>query len=256
MYGVKRVSATTLRAMSISLMMIGLMTAARPASACSKATLKGTYGFSFGWPQYGYNLRQGMFVGQFTADGSGNITSGSGTGSGVLSSGSFTGTYSILSNCTGTLVFNQTTHFNIFLDEAGEGFQMIRADNNWETPGFGVSQSNSSCGLTGTKGTLSINVVGSIPGSGINYAMVGLLSLNGAGKITGTEVTTSVNFTNTTYTKVTGTYTEKSDCTGTLQIVPKGASARNFNSVSVNGGKELLLIETDSGTVVAGTALQ
>jgi hypothetical protein len=28
----------------------------------------------------------------------------------------------------------------------------------------------------------------------------------------------------------------------------------NFNTVEVNGGKELLLIETDSGTFLSGTA--
>jgi hypothetical protein len=53
---------------------------------------------------------------------------------------------------------------------------------------------------------------------------------------------------------VTGTYTEASDCSGTLKITPKGSSALNFNSVFVNGGKELLLIEIDSGTVIGGTA--
>jgi hypothetical protein len=44
---------------------------------------------------------------------------------------------------------------------------------------------------------------------------------------------------------------------GTLQI--KGSVSflpMNFNTVVVNGGKELLLIETDRGTFLAGIAQQ
>jgi hypothetical protein len=36
----------------------------------------------------------------------------------------------------------------------------------------------------------------------------------------------------------------------------KGASATHFNTIKVNGGKELLLIETDNGTLLTGTAQQ
>jgi len=76
--------------------------------------------------------------------------------------------------------------------------------------------------------------------------------LNGKGKVTGT-VSINGNYSNSVET-VTGTYTEESDCTGKLQITPKGSSALHFNTVFVSGGKELLLVETDSGTVIGGTA--
>ena len=65
--------------------------------------------------------------------------------------------------------------------------------------------------------------------------------------------TFSINFINTKLS-LTGTYTQKADCLGTAQITPKGSAAMNFNTVEVNGGKELLLIETDTGTFVSGTA--
>jgi hypothetical protein len=39
-----------------------------------------------------------------------------------------------------------------------------------------------------------------------------------------------------------------------MKITPKGSSALNFNTVFVNSGTELLLMETDSGTVIGGTA--
>lgn len=227
------------------------------ATSCSNESLVGAYGFSFGWPQALYFGNQGVFVGQMTANGKGSLTV-SGTGTGVLTSGSFKGKYSVAANCRGSFTFDEnssTAHFLFVLDEGNKGFQMIRTDSDWETPGFGMAQVATTCGLTGTKQNLAINVVGTIPGSSINKAIVGQLQLDGKGHITGGEILMSVNFSNSTVS-VTGKYTEETNCTGTLQITPKGSATLNFNTISVNAGTELLLIETDSGTVIAGTALR
>jgi hypothetical protein len=83
-------------------------------------------------------------------------------------------------------------------------------------------------------------------------AAVGQIILDGKGNISGNE-TFSVDYTVFTV-PITGTYTENADCTGTAQITPQGFSATNFATVVVNEGKELLLIETDTGTLVAGNA--
>jgi hypothetical protein len=37
-----------------------------------------------------------------------------------------------------------------------------------------------------------------------------------------------------------------------MQITPSGFSTLNFNFVVVSAGKEILLLETDAGTVVGG----
>jgi hypothetical protein len=74
------------------------------------------------------------------------------------------------------------------------------------------------------------------------------------GNLSGTE-TFSVNYVNTE-ASVTGTYTENANCTGTAQVTPSGGSAVNFNTVVVSGGKELLMLETDSNTLLGGTAQQ
>jgi len=39
-------------------------------------------------------------------------------------------------------------------------------------------------------------------------------------------------------------------------VTPKGSATENFNTVTVNKGSELLMIETDEGTVFIGTAQQ
>jgi hypothetical protein len=57
---------------------------------------------------------------------------------------------------------------------------------------------------------------------------------------------------------VSGKYSENAECTGTVEITPDNSNltTMHFNMVVVNAGKELLLIETDPDTLVAGTAQQ
>jgi hypothetical protein len=52
---------------------------------------------------------------------------------------------------------------------------------------------------------------------------------------------------------VTGSYMVGTDCRGTATITPKGQSPLNFSFVVVDGGKEMLAIETDANTIVSGT---
>ena len=80
------------------------------------------------------------------------------------------------------------------------------------------------------------------------------MTLDGKGNITGSG-TFVVNGTFSSGT-ITGTYTENSDCLGTAQITPQGLSTMNLNTVVVDGGKEWLVIETDSNTVVSGNLQQ
>jgi hypothetical protein len=244
------------RTLTAVLVFLGLITIARPAAACTNASLNGTYGTSWGWPQalYDGNENEAIVVGQMTADGKGNL-SGTETISYLnsIQTVSFTGTYAIAANCTGTLSLPSVSDsFNIYLDGSNKGFQMTLTTPGFEAIGFGLPQVSATCGLTGVAQKLAVNLVGTIPGSSVNKAIIGQLELDGKGHATGT-VSINVNYSNSVET-FKGTYTEASDCAGTLQITPTGSSALNFNSVFVNGGKELLLIETDSGTVIGGTA--
>jgi hypothetical protein len=237
------------------LLFLGLMTIARPAAAaCSKASLKGTYGISWGWPQalYDGTQNEAMVVGQITADGKGHL-SATETVSYLnsIQTTTVTGTYTVAANCTGTISLAPDL-FNIYVNGNNNGFQMILTTAGFEALGFGLPQVSDTCGLTGKAQNLGLNLAGTIPAASVNIAIVGELVLNGKGKVTGT-VSINANYSNSVKT-VTGIYTEASDCTGTLQITPKGSSALNFNTVSVNGGAELLLIETDSGTVIGGSA--
>jgi hypothetical protein len=242
----------------ISVIVLALATiiAAKPASAlCSNTNLNGVYGYYHGRPGGSGSLR--VLVGQFTADGQGNLT-GSWTMSlsGTISTGTFTGTYSIAKNCTGTLALSNEdigpANFNIVLDQDNRGFQMVQTDNGVTQPGFGLTQGTVTCGLSGKKQAIATDLLGVLFSTSNAEAIVGQLTLDGKGNISGSE-TFSVGGTNTVV-PVTGTYTQNADCTGTVQITPNGSAALNFNTVAVNNGKELLLIETDNTTLIAGTA--
>lgn len=230
--------------------------AIRPASAvCSNATLKGAYGYYHGRPGGG-SVIKGV-LGQIVADGQGTLTaSWTLNVNGAISTGTSTGTYSISNNCTGTMTFNtedlSPANFSVVFDNGAHGFQMIQIDSGTTQVGFGLAQGTVTCGLTGKKQSFATNLSGILFPSAEVEAIVGGLILDGKGHISGSE-TFSV-FGVISQAPVTGTYTQNADCTGTMQITPAGSATTNFNTVLVNGGKEMLLIETDSNTLITGTA--
>ena len=225
------------------------------AATCSNATLKGVAGsldagFNGGLPE--------TTLTQATFDGQGNL-SGTVTDStnGTITTGTFTGTYSVSKNCTGSLTVKfqngSTASENFVLDDSKKGAQMIRTDSGLVKSGLVLDQGAVTCGATGKKATFAANLTGTINGIG-PAAAVGQATLDGKGNISGTG-TFSLDGSILTGS-ISGTYTENSNCTGTAAITPQGFSTLNFDFVVVNGGKELLLIETDAGTTVSATMQQ
>ena len=224
------------------------------SAACSNATLNGAYGLiASGLSETDVST---VAVDRFVADGNGNL-SGSGTqsGNGTIETVTFSGTYSVASNCTGTVTatnqFDQVSNYNFTLDTKNSQFEFIESDNGANVSGEGIAIGTGACGFSGKKEILALNIRGQVSDGPLN--VVGQIILNGSGKLTA-AVTSSENG-EITSDSVKGTYTSNDDCTGTAQI--KGTGFKdNFATVSVNGGKELLLVETDSSTIVAGTATQ
>jgi hypothetical protein len=247
-----------LRTLIAALLLLGLAAIARPAAAaatCSNASLKGTYGISWGWPQelFAATGNEAMVVGQLTFNGTGSVT-GTETISflnSIHQNDTVRGTYSVAANCTGTISLSPD-FFNIYLNSSNTGFQMTLTTAGFEAIGFALPQVSETCALTGETQRLGLNLVGTLPGSSVNKAIIGVLELNGEGTLTG-NVSINMNYSNVVKS-VSGTYTEASDCTSKVRITPSGLPALHFNGVFVNDGKELLLIETDSGTVIGGTA--
>ncbi len=252
-----RPASLQLRTLIAALLFLALTAIAKPAAAatCSNASLKGTYGISWGWPQelFAATGNEAMVVGQLTFDGDGMVTAVETVSflNSIHQGETVKGTYSVAANCTGTISLSPD-FFNIYLNSSNTGFQMTLTTAGFEAVGFALPQVSETCALTGETQRLGLNLIGTLPGSSVNKAIIGVLELNGAGTLTGT-VSINMNYSNVVKS-VSGTYTEASDCTSKVRITPSGLVALHFNGVFVNGGKELLLIETDAGTVIGGSA--
>ena len=251
---------TTVRTIAVCLSLFAIALTAQPASAaCSNGNLNGAYGYLSA--RLDGNAKTGTpfaLVGRFVADGHGTITNGSETanlfGNNVGKS-QFAGLYSISANCTGSMTLGGS-RYNIVLDDNDAAFQMTAADQGNLRNGFGYPVGTQGCGLSGTQ-TYATNLLGyGNTQSLTDEAAVGQLVVLGSGELTGTE-TISVAFEVQTSVPLTGRYTPNADCTGSLQIVPQqgsGLPTMNFSTVAVNNGTELLLVSTDTGTEVGGTA--
>lgn len=219
----------------------------RCSAACTNASFTGVWGFQIG-----------TAVGQLTANGSGSITAGSDTvnQSGTVTKQTFTGTYSVAAACTGKLTLNfvggGSTTASFVLDNSNAGAQIIETTAGASAEGTAAEEGTVTCGLTGTKETFAALFLGQNTTGLVDY--VAQIVLSGTGTVSGSG-TFDVGGTMHAVT-ITGTYTETSGCTGTMKITPKGLTALNFAFVVVNGGKELLLVETDATASVFGNMQQ
>jgi hypothetical protein len=230
-----------------------LLLAGDPAAACSRGTLSGVWGIlsyavdGAGAPRVGLS--------QFTADGVGNIKAGSSTfdDNGSIGTGTFTGAYTLAANCTGTVTINdslgKTSHSSIVMDLTNKGFRFIRIDSGKFEFGTGIAQGTVACGDGASRGVYSEALNGATSSIGV-FAVLGRLTSNGKGGLSGNQTRNGNGLVTTG--KASGTYTINSNCTGTDQIT-FNSNTSHFASVVVNGGSQLLLLETVAGFLLAGT---
>ncbi|MGA7632719.1 MAG: hypothetical protein WCB11_18305 [Terriglobales bacterium] len=236
-----------------ALMFVTLTAASSFGATCTDASVKGVYGV------LGSGLNgsgePAASVSQITSDGNGNLT-GTTTKSidGEIVTFSTTGTYSIAKNCTGTGTLTnqdeQSENSNIFLNNGNKAAYLIQTDPNHTVTSVAYAQGTATCTDLGVKHTYSFQATGIFLSVG-QIAASGQFVLNGKGALTGTA-TFSLNGSIASL-PVTGTYQISSNCTGTATFTPQGESAINIAVVVVNGGKEMMFIETDANTIVSGT---
>ena len=94
---------------------------------------------------------------------------------------------------------------------------------------------------------------GGLDKHGSPISLLGYINANGKGTFTGTE-TASDGGSVLTNVPLTGTYSIKSDCTGSGTSKLKGQKNTNhFTLVVVSGGKNLQFLSTDAPNVQSGT---
>ena len=232
------------------------LSSAASAATCSNASLSGTYGFlhpgtdSNGTPataavtQITFDSTTGTFTGETTA-----------SHDGVITTFSLSGIYAIASNCTGTGTPTGGSRFSIVVTSTG--FLAVHPFSE----GFAVKQGSPTCTNAGVEGSFGFETTGlflaGAPATGW-VAFIGELKFTvnpsgegvTSGHIAGAEGSTILTFAEE---PVTGSYKVGADCRGRATITPKGLSEMHFSLVVVDGGNEMLAVETDADTVVSGT---
>ncbi len=226
------------------------------AATCSNASLRGTYGFlhdgtdSNGTPtsaavtQITFDSTTGTFTGETTT-----------SHDGVIATEPVTGTYTIASNCTGTGNPAGGSSFSFVVTSTGFLALHLFAE------GFAVKQGSATCTNAGVKGSFGFETTGAFlaEASAPAVAFIGELKLkvdpSGEGVIRG-RVAASENGTFLTFVPVTGSYRVGADCRGRATIAPEGLPEMHFSLVVVDGGNEMLAVETDANTVVSGTLVK
>ncbi len=234
-----------------------------PVTSCSQASLNGTYGFLHDGTN-GNAVPISAAVSQITFDSTTGTFSVTTTSSreGVIVTFSATGTYTVAANCTGTGFPTGHNPFSFVVTSTGFlAVEPINLTTGVSTEGFGVKQGSATCTNAGVEGSFGLEATGvfvaGAPVTGpvvligdlkltVNHSGQGLIS----GNLAGSEGGTIFHFVGE---PVTGSYSVAADCTGTATIKSKGISDINFSFVIVDGGKEMLAIETDADTVVSGT---
>ena len=230
-------------------------------AACGNASINGTYGIL----STGLNgsLQPASSLNQIKVDGLGHLA-GTATKSinGSIVTYTLKGTYTIGTNCTGTAAFtnqnNQTEHVKIYLKSANlnglyTGGFMIQTDSNHVESSIVLYQGAVTCTDLGLKHAYSFEATGTDQGEQV--AVAGRVTLNGTGGITG-SATLSLAGTIHSSVALNGSYTVNSDCTGSASITPSGFPTSHWNLVAVNGGQEMMAIQTDADTIVTATFQQ
>jgi hypothetical protein len=233
-------------------------------ATCSNASLSGPYGFTTG----GTNAAGApvTHVSQFTFD----PTTGTYTGESIASEGGviitspITATYAVAANCTVTAtVTTGSQSQNLAFVVTSTGFLAIDQKTGVISQGFGVKQGSPTCTNAGVEGSFGFNVAGVLLAGargGVTgpVAFIGELEFsvdasgNGviSGNIAGIEDGTVLTFAGE---PVTGSYAVDPKCRGWAAITPQGLPEMHFRFVVVDGGNEMLAIETNDDTVVSGT---
>jgi hypothetical protein len=226
------------------------------ASAFSNAALAGTYAFNIsGIDVVGNPIG---IAGNFTADATGNITSGiddSNDNSGIILSDPLTGSVPVAGSGRGIATFNTvrgTLVFAYYVVDTTH-LKMVETDASLALGGEAFCQTGpfSNASLSGP---FAFTIAGvDLLNGGVPFAAGGVLTSDGAGNVTsGTEDfndagTLSLNV------GLTGSYTMAANGRGTLTL---NTTAGTFTFVVYPSSSGVLALETDVGFLTSGTALQ
>ena len=233
-------------------------------ASCTASMINGTYFYlltgtvSSGGPSIPY-----AELGQLVANGSGGLSGSSSSNlSGQVKTNSLTGSYSVQSNCSGsmTITLNSQTADALTFQVINNAQGLILATSNageiitGQAYRTSAASGSPACGLGSLSGTYGYALTGFSTSSGTSYLYTdsGQWVADGNGNLTSASVTNLGGaFSNNTGT---GSYSITSQCSGIATIYIQGSGAKTYAIAIVEDGQQALFLETDSGTTVSGAA--
>jgi len=225
-------------------------------NTCTNASLIGPYGYTITGVVVNSNASFYSVAesGTVTADGNGNLT-GSNTFSeaGQILSQTLTGTYTINSDCTGTVTTLDSigpANFNIVIVDNGQQVLFIESDAGVAVSGSAKPQATN-CSTESISGPYGYAITGwtfDSSGNGWGYAESGKVVADGRGGLS--SVATASQQGTIASGTASGTYSVNDDCTGTVTF----SNGAHLNFVVVGAGWEVDFIQTDNNTVISGSA--
>jgi hypothetical protein len=197
---------------------------------------------------------------RFILDGNGNLFGNSAaTVNGTWSAGPVTGAYTVNVDCSASFTLTDAgggvQNFSGVVVNQGDSAVLLQTD-----PGSGISatlrRTRNSCQTSDLAGTFGFQAAGTVQSAATAvYSSVGIINLDGQGNLTAIES----RYADGSYVQVasSGTITVNLDCTLNMTLSPTGGSGNqvDFGGVVVNNEKEMILVQSDAGTVVSGSAL-
>jgi uncharacterized protein (TIGR03437 family) len=235
---------------------------AQPAEGtCSSSNLNGTYSLTVsGRAISGTGNLTGSIrsVGTATFDGNGNVTL-AGTYNTNLAQGSpfsYPGTYSLPSNCSGTLTANSVT-WALVVWNSGASFAMVGWDGTYVLSAGGNNTAPPACATATMSGEYTFTASGfTQSGTTPNGAQdeAGVLQFDGQGNVTASYTDTQAGAMPVS-NMAKGTYTVASGCTASATLTDSSGNSNSLNFV-IGGlhGESLDLLAANSQFVREGSA--
>jgi len=247
-------------------MLLSLPILALTASAqCSNASLDGAYDYLIvGGVKSGDTAAFYDEFGQITLDGNGNITSGQTTATiaGTVTTLPVSGNYTIQASCAGTVTISTSGRSVSYALQVAENgaltFSVATGSPDVEVAEAkfyrAATYLGNQCATTTLAGTYGFSLSGNYYTAGVpaGFGETGQAVFDGQGNI---SIPTGEYFNTVTAAAVPstkGTYVLNSNCTGTLKVT-SSLGTFNYAFAQIQDGT-ILLMETDSGSVVAGSA--
>ena len=231
--------------------------------SCSAANLTGTYSLTLS----GRGISAaGSFAGSFqgagtiTFDGVGKVTM-TGTANTNLATGkafTYSGTYTLSSNCLGTvtLTTGSTATFTLVVWSNGAQFDITGSDATYVYSGNG-SDIRPACATPTLSGAYSYDASGFLVSGTTQTGSAdesGVLQFDGQGNVTASYTITSSGTTPQALT-ATGTYTVTSGCLASATLTDSTGKANTLNFVIEGAyGQNTVLLVANSGFVRDGSA--